>query len=191
MTEHVVLLHGIWLRGLTLRRLARRLEAAGYTVETLDYPSVLGGPDAAIAALAARCAHCGDDRVHFVGHSLGGLVALEALRRHPELKRGRVVCLGSPLRGSRTARVLHATRATRWVTGRSDALLCDGIEGCTPGAEVGVVAGRKPVGFGFFARLPRPHDGTVAVEETRIDGLADHCLVDTTHSGLLFSREAA
>ena len=191
MTERVILLHGVWLRAMTLARLARRLERAGYAVERLDYASVLGGSEPAIEALRRRCSACGDERIHFVGHSLGGLVALEALRRHPSLARGRVVCLGSPLRGSRAARVLCGSKSTRWVVGRSGELLCRGVGACTPGTEVGVVAGRMPVGLGFFARLPRPHDGTVAVEETRAEGLSDHCLVPTTHTGLLFSDEAA
>ena len=191
MRERVILLHGVWLRAFTLARLAARLQAAGYEVERIDYASVARGPVAGIAELTRRCARCEAERVHVVGHSLGGLVALEAMRADRSIARGRVVCLGSPLRGSRAARVLASGRATRWMVGRSGELLGRGIERCVDGVEVGVVAGVLPAGIGFFAGLPKPHDGTVALEETRIDGLADHCTVRTTHSGLLFSDEAA
>lgn len=192
MKERVVLLHGIWLRGLTLQRLARRLRQAGFEVETLDYPAVVGGPAAGARRLASRIARHPGERVHLVGHSLGGLLALEAMRQSPGLAGGRVVCLGSPLAGSRTARALSRWSATRWITGRSRELLCAGVGSCLPDTEVGVVAGVMPFGFGgFVTQLPRPHDGTVALDETRIDGLKDHCTVATTHTGLVWSAEAA
>lgn len=193
MRERVVLLHGIWLRGVTMTRLARRLRTAGYDVDVLDYASVFGGPAVATAALLKRCERrAGDARVHLVGHSLGGLVAVEAARRAPALVDGRIVCLGSPLRGSRTAQVLASRRATHWVTGRSSEILCSGVAGCVEGTGIGVIAGRMAFGIGnFVAGLPRPNDGTVAVDETRLDGIADHVEVEATHTGLLFSEAAA
>ena len=192
MQERVLLLHGIWLRSLTLTRLAQRLAEAGFAVEKLDYPAVVGGPDAGAEILARRIARRAGERVHLVGHSLGGILALEALRRAPSLVDGRVVCLGSPLAGSRTARALSAWPATRWITGRSREILCSGVGTCVPKTEVGVVAGVMPFGFGgFVTNLPKPHDGTVALDETRIDGLTDHCTVATTHTGLVWSAEAA
>ncbi|HVF35963.1 MAG TPA: alpha/beta fold hydrolase [Candidatus Saccharimonadia bacterium] len=193
MSERVVLLHGVWLRGILMTGLARRLRAAGYDVEVLDYASVFGGPEIATAALVERCRRrAGDERVHVVGHSLGGLVAIEAARRTPGLVDGRIVCLGSPLRGSRAARALASRTATHWVTGRSSEILCSGVGGCVEGTGVGVIAGRMAFGLGsFVAGLPRPHDGTVAVDETRLDGIADHVEVEATHTGLLFSETAA
>ncbi len=192
MKERVVLLHGIWMRGLAMSVLSRHIVQAGYAVETLDYASVFGGPDVATRALAARCGRQRGERVHLVGHSLGGLVALEALRRAPGLIEGRVVCLGSPLNGSRAARALGAWPATRWITGRSAQLLCDGVGSCAEGTAVGVIAGSMPYGLGgFVAGLPQPHDGTVAVDETRLDGIADHFEIAATHTGLLFSEAAA
>jgi pimeloyl-ACP methyl ester carboxylesterase len=142
--------------------------------------------------LARRIARRRGERVHLVGHSLGGLLALESLRALPSLIEGRVVCLGSPLAGSRAARALSAWPATRWITGASRAILCDGIGPCTLETEVGAIAGVMPFGFGgFVAKLPRPNDGTVALDETRIEGLKDHCTVHATHTGLVFSAEAA
>ena len=55
-----------------------------------------------------------------------------------------------------------------------------------------MVAGNLQRGLGgAITRLPGPHDGTVAVEETRVPGLAAHVVVEASHSGLIFSREAA
>jgi hypothetical protein len=76
--------------------------------------------------------------------------------------------------------------------GRSAALLRTGISCWEGKAQVGVVAGRVPHGLGaLFAGFDGEHDGTVAIVETQLPGLADHVVVDASHSGLLFSAEAA
>src|SRR3569832_2276524 len=98
-TEHVILLHGLWMRAFTLIALRRRLERAGYSVEVFDYASVFGDAEASLELLSSRARSAQNAKIHFVGHSLGGLIALQALQREPELARGRIVCIGSPLRG--------------------------------------------------------------------------------------------
>src|SRR5688572_311528 len=102
----VILLHGVWMRALTLVPLSRRLQAAGYGVHRFEYASLFGGPAPSADKLAARMLALGPGPVHLVGHSLGGLVALETLMHWHGLPPGRVVCLGSPLAGSCTARGL-------------------------------------------------------------------------------------
>lgn len=190
MAEHIILLHGIWMRGITLHPLARRLRSAGYAVETLDYASVYGGVEPAAARLRERMCAIDADVVHLVGHSLGGLVALEATRDAPGLPPGRIVCLGPPLRGSAAARGLARIPGGRWLMGHSAQALVDGIGAWTGSRDVGVIAGSLPFGLGAaMGALGTPHDGTVAVEETRLPGLADHCTITTSHTGLLFSSE--
>src|SRR5690606_34850824 len=125
-------------------------------------------------------------------HSLGGLVALATLERHPELPVGRIVCLGSPLRGSAAAAGVASHAWGAFALGHSAQLLKEGCGPCTAGREVGVVAGRMALGLGRrFGHLAGQNDGTVAVEETRLEGLADHVTIDASHTGLLFSAEAA
>ncbi|NCT67501.1 MAG: alpha/beta fold hydrolase [Rhodanobacteraceae bacterium] len=192
MAEHVILLHGIWMRGVTLWPLARRLHAAGYTVETPDYASVSGGLAAAAARLRERLRTAGGAPVHLVGHSLGGLVALEAVRDQVDLVDGRIVCLGSPLNGSAAARGLAHWPGGHWLLGQSAQALQDGIAPWHGPRQVGVIAGQLPLGLGFaFAHLAPPHDGTVAVEETCLPGIADHRTVHASHTGLLLSAAAA
>ena len=189
--QRILLLHGLWLRAFTLARLAARLRAAGFTPELLDFGSVHDEPEHTVSMLCQRL-QGQQAPAGIVGHSLGGVLALHALRLHPELPVARVVCLGSPLRGSRAARVLAGHRGGRWLLGHSRRLLRDGLPDWTGPAEVGLVAGCLPIGLGFaLAPMPRPHDGTVCAEETRLPGLADHVEVRTTHTGLLFSRTAA
>jgi pimeloyl-ACP methyl ester carboxylesterase len=192
MTEHVILLHGVWMRGLTLFPLARRLRAAGYAVEVFEYASVFGNAANTCERLRARMRETRADRVHLVGHSLGGIVALEATRNARDLPRGHVVCLGPPLRGSAVARLLSHVPGGRWILGSSHEALVAGVDRWDGSRPVGVVAGEMPFGIGVaLGALTVPHDGTVAVEETRLGGLADHCTVHATHTGLLFSSAVA
>lgn len=192
-TEYVILLHGLWLRGVSLVALARRLRAAGFAVRTFDYATVFGKPEDAIAALRRILAtYPKGSRVHLVGHSLGGLIAVEAIRGLRDAPSGHLVCLGSPLRSSATAKSLGAWAGTRWLAGRSQELLCGGVASWDGSRPLGVIAGRLPIGVGMlFGKLKPPHDGTVAVEETRLDGIADHCVVAAAHTTLVYSDEAA
>ena len=192
MTEHVILLHGVWMRGLTLFALARRLRSAGYTVDVFDYASVFGDSTRTCERLRTRMREVEAERVHLVGHSLGGILALEATRRMRDLPRGHIVCLGPPLKGSSVARLLAHFPGGRWILGSNRNVLVAGVERWDGSRPVGVVAGQMPFGLGVtIGALTAPHDGTVAVEETRLGGLADHCTVDATHTGLLFSSDVA
>ncbi len=105
----VVLVHGLWLNGLESLFLRDRLRSAGFAPESFRYHSMHVSLRDAADALAARIRPLGDV-VHVVAHSLGGLVACEAFAAHADLPPGRVVLLGSPVRGARAAREV----AARW-----------------------------------------------------------------------------
>ncbi len=185
----VLLLHGIWNPRSWLMPLALRLRQQGFKVDVFGYPSVFGGPDVAVPALADWLRRHGPTSL--VGHSLGGLVALETLRQSPELDVGRVVCLGSPLCGSGTARTLAGHGWGR-ALGRSGELLQHGLPDWHGRAEVGLVAGNLAHGVGALLNaLPGDSDGTVGLEETCLHGLADHCVVPVSHTGMVFSAEVA
>ncbi len=195
MSERVILLHGLWMRAAALAPLAQRLRAAGFAPETFDYHSLRGGPDAAAQRLRDLIYDSQGGPVHLVGHSLGGLVALEVARQITEREGsspiGRVVCLGSPLRGSAAAVSMVRHWGTGWLMGDSAALLQRGLENWCGRCEVGVIAGKLPVGLGFLlGGLARPHDGTVTVAETELPGIHGHCVVSTSHTGLLLSGPA-
>lgn len=188
--RRVILLHGLWMAGVTMWPLARRLRAEGFHPDVLGYSTTRKSPRAAMDALLARLRDGGP--AHVVGHSLGGLVALHALRAEPAAPAGRVLCLGSPLCGSAAAGELAGFWLSGMYFGRSRRILLEGCRRLPEGFEVGVIAGNAPYGLGrFFGRFEGEHDGTVAVAETRAPGLADHVVVRTSHLGLLLSREVA
>ncbi|MGH8157744.1 MAG: esterase/lipase family protein [Rhodanobacter sp.] len=194
MSDHVILLHGLWMRGFALSMLHRRLIEAGFRVHRFDYLSVAATQQRILDRLQARMTGLAPeaDAVHLVGHSLGGLLALRACL-DGELPPGRIVCLGSPLKGSAAARGFAAWgRGGEVLLGHNRELLQQGFERWDGLREVGMIAGRMPLGLGaMLGHFAGEHDGTVAVEETRLPGLAAHCVVEANHTGLLFSAEVA
>jgi pimeloyl-ACP methyl ester carboxylesterase len=189
----VLLLHGLWLRGLTLLPLRARLRAAGFDAQCLDYRSVFASPREHLARLERRIREWpGEGAIHLIGHSMGGLLSVECARAHPELPIGRILCLGSPLAGSSTAAGVAARGPLGRVLGRAVHLLRQGVLPLPEGFEVGVIAGTLPLGLGhWFGRFEGAHDGTVTVAETRVAGVVDHLEVRTSHTGLIYSRGVA
>lgn len=191
MSERVILLHGLWMRPAALTPLARRLRTAGFAPETFGYHTLRGGPAVAVASLRALIESTGAGPVHVIGHSLGGLVALECARQCNPARIGRVLCLGSPLRGSAAAASMAHHWGTGWLLGESADLLQRGLDDWCGACEVGVIAGNTAIGLGsLLGGLTRPHDGTVTVAETQLPGVRAHCVVAASHTGLLFSASA-
>jgi pimeloyl-ACP methyl ester carboxylesterase len=132
--------------------------------------------------------------VHVVAHSLGGLITCEAFARHADLPPGRVVLLGSPVRGARAAREVAARWYGAAMLGPLATAELARERDCVwrSPREVGVIAGSRAVGLGrLFADLPLPNDGTVCVDETRLPGAAAHRVFDVSHTGMLLSTAVA
>jgi pimeloyl-ACP methyl ester carboxylesterase len=190
VTPKVLLVHGIWNARHWLAPFAMRLRRRGLSPELFGYDSVLRDPEQAGDRLIAQLRRRPVELL--VGHSLGGLVIIEALRRAPDLPVKRVVCLGSPLCGSGVVAAMGQRPPLPLLLGRSRGMLETGCAPWEGPAAVGVVAGNRARGVGgWFARMEGESDGTVSVAETRLPGLADHCIVPASHSGLVLSADAA
>ena len=187
------MLHGLLMPGAAMTVLARRLRRAGWTAYIFSYSSRHATVRRNAAALAAFLKGVDAPVVHFVAHSLGGLVLMQLWQDYPAQRPGRAVLLGTPYRGSHVARRISRYRWGRRLCGLSlqTALLGDGPR-WPGGRELGVIAGTAPFGMGWIGPgLPRPHDGMVAVAETAVPGQTDHINLPVTHSGMLFSAVAA
>ena len=189
MNHPVLVLHGIWNPGSWMLPLVWRLRRAGIDARPFAYDSIVGGPGQAVPALARRIEQTG--AAGLVGYSLGGLVAMQTLREHAQLPVQALVCVGSPLCGSQTARQLQQWRLGG-VLGRSAALLTAAQPSWPSAVRVGQIAGNHPRGVGRVLRAQgTDSDGTVGLAETRWPGLVDHCEVVATHTGLPFKARTA
>lgn len=184
MRTEVVLAPGLWFPGAVLQLLARRLEKRGY--ETRIFPYSGRKSHAGNVEALARFA----PGAYFVGHSLGGVVVLDMLNRHPEVQAGPAVLLGAPVRGSLCGRRLGSAALGRWMLGECRSLWEERpAPRWTRATPLGVVAGTLPVGLGrALGRLPGLNDGVVCVEETTVEGMTERALVREGHSMLVLSR---
>lgn len=187
--DTVVVVHGLWLHGCVMSLMARRIARGGYLVRTYSYPTVR----LTLSENAERLAHFARGlgcRVHFVGHSMGGLVALEAARRMPPAARGRVVMIAPPYVDCFAARCLARWPGGRALLGRSiGEWISASREAAAQECEIGVIAGTGGVGLGrLVARgLPKPHDGVVSLTETRVPGMRDHVVLPVSHTAMVVS----
>jgi len=192
----VVLLHGIARTARSLRRIERSLQQAGFATLNLDYASrkktleVLAEDiHPQVSAFADACA----GPVHFVTHSMGGLLARVYIARHRPARLGRVVMLGTPNGGSEVADRLKSFQLYRAFYGPAGLqLTTDAALATLPSIDypVGVVAGTRtldPIASYFI--LPRPNDGRVSVQSSKLDRMTDHVTIETPHNGLI--RHAA
>lgn len=173
----VVLLHGLGHHPGATAQLARALEAAGWAVANTGYPSLrssLEAHAAAASAVAAALAEDGAERISWVGHSLGGLVARAALARAPldGWTPGRLVLVGSPARGSGIAHLLRNSRVYQRATGACGQAVTPAGAASVPLPKcraVGIIAGGNG-GRGYNPLLAGDNDGVVTVAETRLPG---------------------
>lgn len=193
--DTVVCLHGFWSHGTGMYLIKRRLENEyGMRALLFSYPSVRGTLDENAAALAEFMRNEGAAGAHIVGHSLGGVVGLRMLANHDDAPPGRVVCLGSPLTGSRSAEFLSRQDWAEPIFGHS---LAKGVVEAPASTwasdvcalrDVGVIAGDAAIGLGqFVAQFEEDNDGTVAVSETQLPGVRDHMVMPISHNGMLLS----
>ena len=199
MRTVIVYVHGLWQSGgeavWLRRRLAQELDA---DARAFSYPSVAADASANARALTKYLSALSADRLHLVGHSLGGLVILKAFEREPALHArlppGRIVLLGSPVRGSRTARNLASWPFGRKIMGRSihEEVLTARERQWDGARQLGVIAGDLGFGLGrLVGSLRGPSDGTVLVEETLLEGARDRVVLRVSHMGMLFSAAVA
>ena len=191
--ESVVLVHGLWMNGMDMGLLGRRLRGAGFNTSTFRYHALKSTPEENANTLHGYLQAIDTPVVHYVCHSLGGLIVRHLLSRYPDCKPGRVVCLGTPHQASSAARCLSRTLPGRWLLGHS---IEQGLMGDVPswnrGRELGVIAGNLRMGMGLLLPgIPRPSDGTVSVQETMLEGMTDHVVLPVSHTGLLLSARVA
>ncbi len=191
--ELVIFLHGIWMPGTEMKLLKSRVKRAGFQVKTFSYQSILKSPVENFSALEMFIREQNDSTLHFVAHSLGGLLVMEMIRRGAIPTNSKIILLASPVNGSQVARSLKGTILGKILLGQSESLLTRGkLDLDLSNYQVATIAGNSSFGLGrVLVRFEGEYDGTVSVQETRIEGAKDQLVLPLTHTGIVFSRQVA
>lgn len=192
--EPVVIVHGLWVHGIVMRWLARRIAQDGFEVHVYSYPSMRLTLTQNAERLRHYCQALGAPRVRIVAHSMGGLIALRMLERSPAPLCSRLVLGGTPYAGSVAAERLAHLPGGLALLGRSMAeYLKAPHPALPPQTQVGVIAGTHGIGLGRLVApgLPRPNDGVVTLEETTVPGMQARVALHVSHTMMLISNQVA
>ncbi|ESP63011.1 Lipase [Smithella sp. ME-1] len=194
---YVVLLHGLGRTHRTMWFLEHNLKKHGYEVINQSYPSTKYAIDDLAKEIGTAVEQrCTDPQrpVHFVTHSLGGIVLRHYLAGHPSINLGRVVMLSPPNQGSELANIFQENSLITFFGGPVIKQL-----GTCPTSipnqlgpvygEVGVITGDKSLNPLFSYLIPGKDDGTVSVESTKVEGMRDFLVVHRSHTFIMNSTE--
>ncbi len=191
-TECVVLLHGLARTYRSMNTMEKALIQAGYQTVNLDYPSRAKSIEEIAAEELVKgvnlCEQTGTKQIHFVTHSLGGIVVRLAMSKQRPENLGRVVMLSPPNKGSFVADKLKSWWFYKWLNGPAGQELGTGDESLPnrlgpADYPVGIITGNQHAFFDawFASFIPEENDGKVSVEDAGIEGMADFLVVPETH----------
>ena len=188
MKTEVVLVPGLWMPAAAMLPLAARLSRRGYAPRLYGYRG-RASFDTNVERFAGYVReNLGGRPAHFIGHSLGGVLVLDALNRHPDIRVASALLLGAPARGCMAGRRFGRHRFGRWMMGACNARWVEHDAAWQRSEPLGVVAGTRAFGLGAaFVPLPDENDGVVRVEETAVRGMTAQAVLPQAHSLMLTS----
>lgn len=191
-----VLLHGLWRTTFSMKRLEMAISRAGFETHNLFYPSRKRPiPQLVIQDLQPQLRKLikPDETVHFVTHSMGGILVRYLALQPLHFKMGRVVMLGSPNQGSEIVDVIGRFLPYRLINGPAGLQIGTGVGSLpcalpAPNFDVGIIAGTRsfnPISSYF---LPGVDDGKVSVESSKLEGMTDFLAVPVSHTHMMNNR---
>jgi pimeloyl-ACP methyl ester carboxylesterase len=188
----LISVHGLWYGSWSMRVLSRRLRREGFDIRHFNYPATSASLGVHAVSLHEFARTTKADRLHFLGHSLGGLVILRMMSEATDLPPGRIVLLGSPLEGSIIARRMRNLPGSGKFLGEVSTSLETGYTRLPDKRETGMIAGSMGVGVGLFmGGTSGPGDGTISLDETSTPGLQNRLVLPVSHTGLIYSAKVA
>lgn len=186
--DFVILLHGLARTSSSMKAMAIALEGAGFCTINYNYPSTKNTveylADNIINDVLSICPE--GAKIHFVTHSMGGIILRQYLNKNTISTIGRVVMLAPPNKGSQIVDKLKHIPGYQWINGPAGMQL--GTEEMSVpnslGAanfELGVIAGTRSINLFLSTMLPKPDDGKVSVNNTKLEGMADHITFPVSH----------
>ncbi|MCF6312438.1 MAG: hypothetical protein L3J39_08295 [Verrucomicrobiales bacterium] len=197
--EQVILVHGLCRSSQSMQVMERYLKASGYQVLNLNYPSRSASikqlSDNFIGKAVQQCLVEGAGKIHFVTHSMGGILVRSYLKRHRVPQLGKVVMLAPPNQGSEVVTRLGSWKLFQWINGPAGGEL--GItEHSTPRSlgradfPLGVIAGSRSINWINSLIISGADDGKVSIEHTKVAGMNDHLVIKTAHPFIMNHHDA-
>jgi len=191
--------HGLGRTPVSMTILESRLESAGFRVVSFGYPSTSEPMEALVDRLEVEVELCcGDkaEKVHFVTHSMGGVLVRTYLGQQPEAHGGRVVMLSPPSQGSELIDAFADSPLLQSLVGPAGSQLGTDSTGISSQLgpvrfELGIVTGDRSLSPLGSWLIPGPDDGKVGVDRARVDGAADFMVVSATHTFIMNRRDVA
>ena len=198
VAECVVLLHGLGRLSNSMSELETKLAPAGYYVSNIKYPSRSYPIDVlaldAIGRGLAQCRSEGPGEIHFITHSLGGILLRYYLSENTISELGRVVMLGPPNQGSEIVDGLLPLPGFGFIGGPAGVAL-----GTGPGSiidrlgpvefDLGIIAGSTNINPLEFLFIAGPSDSIVSIESTKVRGMNAHMVLPVTHTFMMRNNE--
>lgn len=196
LSDNVILLHGLARTDRSMHKLEQALLEQGYCVDNVRYESTRHDietlSEQAIGAALATCP--AGQPVHFVTHSLGGILVRQYLENHRIENLGRVVMLGPPNKGSEVVDKLAEFPGFHFINGDAGMQLGTGATSVPnrlgrADFDLGIIAGTRSVNLLLSSIIPGADDGKVSVENTRLEGMRDHLEMPVTHTFMMQNTE--